>query len=217
MKLNKVYWCKNDQKHFKLLGRTPPFLLEKNNLKIWIFIAFFTSNRPFGGKMMQWLSENIKLNKAERCQIDQKHFKLLRCTPPFLLLKNYGKSFFTSNRPFGGYFQWKTPISRKYVAEKGIVMPNWPKTFQTFSFRSSIFVLEKQPKIINFERVEFYNYLSLVATFSERRTPTSEIYVVEQDILMPNWSKTFQTFRSHSSVFATEKLRKSLNFQRFFT
>ena len=155
MKLNKVYWCKNDQKHFKLLGRTPPFLLEKNNLKIWIFIVFFTSNRPFGGKMMQWLSENIKLNKAERCQIDQKHFKLLRCTPPFLLLKNYGKSFFTSNRPFGGYFQ--------------------------------------------------------------RRTPTSEIYVVEQDILMPNWSKTFQTFRSHSSVFATEKLRKSLNFQRFFT
>ena len=134
------------------------------------------------------------------------------------LRKNlYFQSFLTSSRPFGGYFQWKTPISRKYIAEKGIVTQNWPKTFPTLSFHSSIFVLEKQPKIINFERMEFYNYLSLVATFSERRTPTSEIYVVEQDILMPNWLKTFQTFRSHSSVFATEKLRKSLNFQRFFT
>ena len=170
MKLNKVYWCKNDQKHFKLLGRTPPFLLEKNNLKIWIFIVFFTSNRPFGGKMMQWLSENIKLNKAERCQIDQKHFKLLRCTPPFLLLKNYGKSFFTSNRPFGDYFQWKTPISRKYIAEKGIAMLNWPKTFQTFSFRSSIFVLEKQPKIINFE--SFLTSNRLVGGYFQWKTYT---------------------------------------------
>ena len=33
------------------------------------------------------------------------------------------------------------------------------------------------------------------------RAPTSRKYVAEQGIAMPNGSKTFQIFRSHSSVF----------------
>ena len=39
------------------------------------------------------------------------------------------------------------PASRKYVAEQGIVMPNLSKTFKTFWLHSSVFSLEKQPKI----------------------------------------------------------------------
>ena len=87
------------------------------------------------------------------------------------LRKNlYFQSFLTSYRPCGGYFQWKTPISRKYIAEKGIVTPNWPKTFQTFSFHSSIFVLEKQPKIINFE--SFLTSNRLVGGYFQWKTYT---------------------------------------------
>ena len=47
-----------------------------------------------------------------------------------------------------------------------------------------------------------------MATFNETCTPTSREYIVEQCIVMPNWSKTFQTFWSHSSVFALEKQPK---------
>ena len=56
-----------------------------------------------------------------------------------------------------------------------------------------------------------------MTTFSETRAPTSRKYVTEQGIAMPNWSKTFQTFLSHSSVFNLEKLPENLNFQSFFT
>ena len=46
----------------------------------------------------------------------------------------------------------------------------------------------------------------LVATFNETGAPTSRKYVAEQSIVMPNWLKTFQTFWTHSSVCALEKL-----------
>ena len=54
-----------------------------------------------------------------------------------------------------------------------------------------------------------------MATLNETRAPTSRKYVAEHDILMPNWSKTFQTFWSYSSVFALEKQPEKLNFQSF--
>ena len=57
----------------------------------------------------------------------------------------------------------------------------------------------------------------LVATFSETRPRTSRKYVAQQDIAMPNWSKTFQTFWSYTSVFASEKHPKNLNFRIPFT
>ena len=57
-----------------------------------------------------------------------------------------------------------------------------------------------------------------MATFNEAGAPTSRKYVAQQGIgtIMSNLSKTFQTFLSHSSVFALEKEREKLNFQGVF-
>ena len=56
-----------------------------------------------------------------------------------------------------------------------------------------------------------------MTTFNETRAPTFRNYVVEQGIVMPTSSKTFQSFRSLSSFFPLEKQPKNLNFQSFFT
>ena len=56
----------------------------------------------------------------------------------------------------------------------------------------------------------------MVSTSKEKRAATPKKYLAEQRTV-PNWPKTFQTFRSHSSVFAIERLPKNLNFQSFFT
>ena len=56
----------------------------------------------------------------------------------------------------------------------------------------------------------------LVATFNVTRAPTSRKYVAEQGMVMPIWSKRFPAFRSDSSVFASEKRPKNLNFESFF-
>ena len=56
----------------------------------------------------------------------------------------------------------------------------------------------------------------LVASFNEMRAPTSKENVAEQGILMPNCSKTSQTFKWHSSGLALEKQPKIVNFQSFF-
>ena len=84
--------------------------------------------------------------------------------------------------PLMATFNEKTraPTSRKYVAEQGIVMPNWSKTFQTFQSHFSVFALEKQPKNLK---------------------ETSRLHEVEQVVLMPNLSETVQVFGSHSSFF----------------
>ena len=58
---------------------------------------------------------------------------------------------------------------------------------------------------------------SLEATFNKTRAPTSRKYVANKDIVMPNSSKTFQTFWSHYTVFELEKQPENLNFQSFFT
>ena len=44
----------------------------------------------------------------------------------------------------------------------------------------------------------------LVATFDETRATTSTKEEAEQGIVIPNWSKTFPTFWSHSSVSTLE-------------
>ena len=64
------------------------------------------------------------------------------------------------------------PASTKYVAEQGITMPNWLKTFENFWWHSSFFALQKQPKIVIFQSCLPLRNL-LVATFNETRTPTS--------------------------------------------
>ena len=76
----------------------------------------------------------------------------------------------------------RPPTASKYVAEQGILMQNWSKTFQTFWLRSSVFALEKQPK-----NLDFQSFLPLgdplVATFNETRAPASWKYVAEQGIV----------------------------------
>ena len=43
------------------------------------------------------------------------------------------------------------PISRKYVVEKGLMMPNLWQTRESFRLHSSFFVLEGYPKNLNFQ------------------------------------------------------------------
>ena len=109
------------------------------------------------------------------------------------------------------------PTSKKYIAQQDIMMPNWSKIIQNFRSHSSIFLyIEKLRKNLNFQ--SFFPLIdSLVTTFNEMCAPTSKKYIAQQDIMMPNWSKIIQNFRSHSSIFLyIEKLRKNLNFQSFF-
>ena len=55
-----------------------------------------------------------------------------------------------------------------------------------------------------------------MSTFNKTRAATSRENIAEQGIVMPNWSKAFQTYFSHSSVFPLEKQPKNLSFQSFF-
>ena len=54
-----------------------------------------------------------------------------------------------------------------------------------------------------------------MATFNERREPTSRKYVGEEGIMMLNWSKTLQTFWLQFSIFALEKELKISIFRVF--
>ena len=57
----------------------------------------------------------------------------------------------------------------------------------------------------------------LVDTFSEMCASSSRNWVAEQGIVMQNWSKTFQTFCSDSSIFTLGKQPEKLTFESFFT
>ena len=107
-----------------------------------------------------------------------------------------------------------TTTSRKYVAEQVIVVLKWSNTFQTFWTHSSVFALEKQPKNLNFSSVFTYNRI-IGGYFQKTHAPTSRKYVTEEGRVLPNWSKTVQTFWSHSYVFAFEKQPKNITFRVF--
>ena len=78
------------------------------------------------------------------------------------------------------------PTFRKYVAEQGIMMPEFYATLQTFWSYSSVFASEKHPKNLN-SRIAFTSERDpLLATFSETRAPTSRKDLAEQGIVMPN-------------------------------
>ena len=110
------------------------------------------------------------------------------------------QGFFTSNRSFGGYFQWNAcnyfqkRCSWAIYSDAKLI-----KNISDFLVALLRFCLSRQNKI-------FLPLIDpLVATFSETCVPTSRKYVAEQGMLMPNWSKIFQNFWSHSSLFALEK------------
>ena len=56
-----------------------------------------------------------------------------------------------------------------------------------------------------------------MASFNETRATTSRKYVADQGIVISDRSKVFQTFWSHTSVFALEKQPENLNFHSVFT
>ena len=93
--------------------------------------------------------------------------------------------------------EMRAPTSRKYLAEQGKVIPNLPEKNKSFHSHSSIFVLEKQSKNLN-----FHYFLPLkepsVAIFNQRRAPTFRKYVTEHGIRMPNSLKTLHCSRSNS-------------------
>ena len=135
------------------------------------------------------------------------------------LLRFYFRKFTLKSKPsrvFCGYFsETHAPSSRKYVAEQGIVMPNWSNTFWTFWSHSFVFAWENDLKIW-ISRVFSPLKDTLLDTFHETRAPTCRKHVSEQAIVISNWSIKFQTFWSHSSVFPLEKQPKNLNFYSFF-
>ena len=98
----------------------------------------------------------------------------------------------------------RAPTSRKYVAEQGIVMRNWSKTFQTFWSDSSSFALEEQPKNLNFQSVftsnrRFDGYFQRNACTYFQKIGTWTRY--ERSSLL----ETLTFFWSHCTDFALEK------------
>ena len=70
--------------------------------------------------------------------------------------------------PFRRHLHLRAPTSGKYVAEQGLVMSNWLKTFQRFWSHFSIFGLEKQPKNLKFQS-SFYLKETLLRLRSMKR------------------------------------------------
>ena len=104
---------------------------------------------------------------------------------------------------------------RKHVAGQGAMLPNWSKIIETFRSHSGVFALGKQLKILIFRSL-FISNRPFAGYFQWTRAQTSRKYVAEQGIVMPDWSKIIETFRSHCSVFALVKEVKSLNFESIF-
>ena len=97
----------------------------------------------------------------------------------------------------------RAPTSRKYVAEQGIVIPNWLKTFQTIWSHSSAFALEKQSKNLNFQSV-FTSKRPFGGYFNETHALTSSKSEFAQDMSFPKSTEKYKFLRSHSSVFVWE-------------
>ena len=93
--------------------------------------------------------------------------------------------------------------SRKYVFEPAISSQSLLEKSRFFWSHLLFLALEKYPESLN-----FYIFLhpkdTLVATFNERRAPTSRTFVAKQGISMSNSSETIQCFFRYSSVFVLE-------------
>ena len=93
--------------------------------------------------------------------------------------------------------------SRKYVFEPGISSQSLLEKSRFFWSHLLFLALEKYSESLN-----FYIFLhpkdTLVATFNERRAPTSRTFVAKQGISMSNSSETIQCFFRYSSIFVLE-------------
>ena len=114
------------------------------------------------------------------------------------------------------FSETRGPTFKNYVAEQGIPLPNWLKTFQFFWLHSPGFFIEKKTEELNFHCFLAPRNL-LVASFNEVYAPTFRKHLVEQGLPTQIWSKTFLTFWLHSPSFALEKQLEKLNFKSFST
>ena len=108
----------------------------------------------------------------------------------------------------------RAPTSRKYVAEQGIVMLNWSKTFQFFWFHSFVFPLEKQR--INRDFHSFFISKKILGDYFRGNACTHFQKICiwfrhDHSKFIRDTSK----FWSHSSIFALEEQPQNLNFCSF--
>ena len=112
---------------------TSLFLLQKNTLKIWIFIVFFTSKIPFGGyfqwnacalfqKICSWIRYiNAKFIRSKSIiSIALLRF-CFRIKPEYL---NFYSILSLKDHLVASFNERHGPSSRKNVAEQGMIMPN---------------------------------------------------------------------------------------------
>ena len=115
------------------------------------------------------------------------------------------------------FSEMRGPTFKIYVAEQGMPLPNWLKTFQVFWLHSPGFSIEKRTEELNFHSFFLAPRNLLVASFNEMYALTSKKHLVEQGLPTQIWSKTFPTFWLHSPNFALEKQLEKLNFKSFCT
>ena len=156
-----------------------------------------------------------------------KKFQFFWLHPPVFALEKQPKnlnfqSLFTSKRPFRGYYQRnRCTYFQKICTLKGMVLPNWPKTFETFWSHFSVFAIQKQLKNLNFQRL-FTHKKTFGAYFQRGGYFQRNACSYFQEIC--SWTrnsnaklmKNIHTFWLHSSIFALEKQPKQLSFHDFF-
>ena len=125
----------------------------ENLLKNLNFRGFFSSNRPSRGYFQWILCIDFQNICSWTTYIDTKLMKNISNILVALLRFCFRNTAWKSK--FWEFFlplidclvatfnEKRTLTSKKYVAEQGIAMPNWSKTFPTFWLHSSVFFLRK--------------------------------------------------------------------------
>ena len=151
----------NSSKKFQTFwSHSSVFPLKKQHKNL-NFQSFFTSNRYFGD-YFQWnactyFQKIYNWTRYSDAKLIKNILNFLVALLRFFFTKATYKSKFSPFflpliNPLVVTFNKRcAPTSRKYVAEQGILRPNWSKKFQTLWLESSVFLLEKQPKNLNFQ------------------------------------------------------------------
>ena len=147
-------------------------MLWKNNLKAKLS-EIFNCKRCFG-EYFQWKECTYFQKICSWTSIAMpnwsKTFQAIWWNSSILVLEkqpkniHYSDIFLPLREPLVATFnETRAPTSRKHVANQGIVIPNWSKTFQRFWFHSSVSTLGKQPEKLNFQR--FFNSKGIFGSY----------------------------------------------------